>query len=106
MWTPRTHDLSRDKSKSQYYGRLSSKWGFVLTIFLYTGYGWKLVNATSLTHLQSYVFHDGGLFGASTMLMLFPDHQIVGVAMTNKGDIDLDQMVLYAAHKLYIKSQP
>ncbi len=47
------------------------------------------------------IWHSGGLLGTSTILFVFPEQNIIGVAFANKGYvIGLDQLILYVAKNL------
>lgn len=74
--------------------------------FYLPGYGWFTVNIThpepSIIKHRNFVFHSGGLVGTTTMLIIYPEEEIVGVAFTNKGNmIGLDQMVIYTVENIY-----
>ena len=48
------------------------------------------------------LYYIGGLEGVATMLILYPDEEMVGVAMTNKGGgQNLAPMVMYTAENIY-----
>ncbi|KAH9526580.1 hypothetical protein DERF_000655 [Dermatophagoides farinae] len=64
------------------------------------GYGWFISNLTnsenSILQYKDYIWHSGGLTGTSTMLMIQPKSEFVGIAMTNEGNtLGLDTMIAY-----------
>ncbi|CAG2116897.1 unnamed protein product [Medioppia subpectinata] len=64
------------------------------------GKGWfiKHIPDTDPYPYRTLMWHSGGILGSTTMLTLFPDQNIVGVAFTNKGYVlDLDQIILNVA---------
>ena len=73
-----------------------------LTIKSDYGLGWVVAHENPQLKHPHIVWHAGGLTGASSMLLVYPDEEIVGVALCNKGNIvGLDQMILYAVENLY-----
>jgi len=50
---------------------------------------------------QHFVWHAGSLLGSTSLLVLYPDEEIVSVALTNKGGLYvIDQMVLNAVENV------
>ena len=48
------------------------------------------------------MWHNGGLSGVSTMLVIYPQEEVVGVALTNKGSVPyMDQMVAHTMDNIY-----
>lgn len=76
------------------------------------GFGWfigstQLEMPFPLNH-RHFLWHSGGLSGVTTWLAVWPEEEIVGVALSNKGNTkNLGQAVLYAMENLYpmIKSK-
>lgn len=66
------------------------------------GLGWGIGTPPSqkLQHAH-WVEHSGGLIGASSLLVIYPEEEIVAVTLTNKGRIGgLHQMVLHAVENI------
>ncbi|OTF78767.1 hypothetical protein BLA29_003958 [Euroglyphus maynei] len=64
------------------------------------GYGWFISNLTNSANAnlryKDYIWHSGGLMGTTTMLMIQPQSELVGVVLTNEGStIGLDSMIIY-----------
>lgn len=72
-------------------------------IYSQYGFGWFVSDKGNdqLKH-QHILWHSGHLLGVSTMLFIYPDEEIVAVALTNKGDIHvLEQMITYTVENVY-----
>lgn len=71
---------------------------------LYSDYafGWLVAKGNDQLKHQHIVWHAGGLLGATTMLFIYPDEEIVGVALSNKGGVNgLDQMIAYTVENVF-----
>ena len=70
------------------------------------GYGWFIVHVSesvnpNIQH-RDFNWHSGDLFGATTILIIYPKEEIVAVAMVNKGAIKgLDVLCIDAAELMY-----
>ncbi|XP_027196149.2 serine beta-lactamase-like protein LACTB, mitochondrial [Dermatophagoides pteronyssinus] len=69
------------------------------------GYGWMISNLTSLANAnltyKDYIWHNGGLMGTSTVLMIQPQSELVGAVLTNEGyTTGLDLMIIYMIENL------
>ncbi|CAG2111250.1 unnamed protein product [Medioppia subpectinata] len=85
LWTPET------------IGKIKPEWFNPRDEY---GKGWfiKHIPDTDPYPYRTLMWHSGGILGTTTMLTLFPDQNIVGVAFTNKGYVlDLDQIILNVA---------
>jgi len=57
--------------------------------------GWIIKHFAIPYPYKTLICHTGGLFGTSTILFIFPEQDMVGVAFANNGeDLGLDQIVL------------
>jgi len=86
MWTAQTHQAQIPFSVQSEYG-----------------FGWCVAtsNNTKLAH-QDIFWHEGGLLGDSAMLVVYPQEEIVGVALVNKGVIiELLDMVVHTVENVY-----
>jgi hypothetical protein len=83
---------------------MSLKYLFISIIFTIFDYfffqlakGWFIKHiAESVSYpYNTLIWHSGGLLGTSTILLIFPDYDIIGVAFANKGFVlESDQLIL------------
>lgn len=70
------------------------------------GYGWFMAHIPKSVNpnikYRDFVWHSGGLLGVSTFLIIYPELEIVGAAMSNKGSaLNLDNMLINMAENVY-----
>ncbi|CAG2102334.1 unnamed protein product [Medioppia subpectinata] len=81
LWTPETIGKIKPKDMKDEYAK-----------------GWFVTQIAEPYPYRTQIWHAGGLLGTSTMLILFPNQNIVGVAFANKGwTVGLDQLILSVA---------
>ena len=71
----------------------------------YSGYGWILLDHSALVphtaHHRRIIGHSGGLDGVSSIFLIYPKEEVVGVVLTNKGNIlTLAQLIAQAVENL------
>lgn len=65
-------------------------------------FGWQVAKENNQLKHKHIVWHAGSLIGASSMIFIYPDEEIVGVGLTNKGGIhQIDQMITYTVENAY-----
>ena len=70
------------------------------------GYGWFIAYISpqvnpNLKH-RNFVWHSGGLIGATTFLIIYSEEEIVAAVFSNKGYVaGLDNIAIYAAESIY-----
>ena len=91
MWTTNTPPSKEMEFVANHY-QINSKYGL----------GWIVASDNPKLKHQKLMWHAGGTPGVATMLIVYPDEEIVGVAMANKGGgQDLAPMIMYTAENVY-----
>lgn len=64
------------------------------------GHGWIVSNTNGT--FSKLAWHGGGLLGTTTMVTIFPEQEIVGVVLVNKGGVsELQDIVFHVAENIY-----
>lgn len=99
MWIPHTVGLKGLEEEIHYYHKTNIQYG----------YAWFIMNVSANESTpnnrtepkRNSVWHSGGAFGVSNLLTIYPDEEIVVVALCNKGDVDgLDVITEFAVNTL------
>ena len=91
MWTPNSPPADNIKFISSHY-QINSDYGL----------GWLVASSNPKLKHQKMMWHAGGTAGIATMLIVYPEEEIVGVAMTNKGGgQDLAPMIMNTVENVY-----